>query len=218
MDHLGNWDKTIRVNERLKDSSYYEEPAGESIYGKWQGRDIIGRDSRINGGVYVGGGTREAIVVDDKTQTHLIDVYEKLLDRVERRTQDGVSFKKGILSDVFTIAREILPYNAKRVDEIIGALKSDQKIALAVFIKEKAGVCRHQALLCAYLLEKLKQEGKVDGTVSVDRNFIPNRGGHAWVRYVNSAGNVFIIDPAQGFIGKIEEVAHNAWFYERPKQ
>lgn len=215
MEDSVEWDRTILVQERLKNKSFFEEPSRESKYGKWQGRNIIGRDCPINGGVYLGGGEREAIVVDDKKQPELMAAYQELIKRRKAKEQQGRTFKSGVLSEVFDLTRELLPYNNAIVTQITRELQPDQKIALSVFLENKGGVCRHQALLAAYLLEKLKADGYVRGQVSVDRNYVPGRGGHAWVRYVNSAGEIFIIDPAQNFIGKIEEAGDDQWFYER---
>ncbi|EKD64692.1 MAG: hypothetical protein ACD_50C00323G0007, partial [uncultured bacterium] len=74
-----------------------------------------------------------------------------------------------------------------------------------------------QALLAGYLLEKLTQEGILGGKVSVDRNFIEGRGGHAWVRYTNSREEVFILDPAQDYKGTLKDAPKNGWDYRRPE-
>ncbi len=216
MEDHAEWDRTIKIGERLKTLPFYEEPSRESPTGKWQGRDIIGRDRPINRGVYLGGREREAIVVDDQKQQALNDVYQDFLSRRQAKEAQGIPFKQGVLDEAYNLTREVMPYSDTAVSELTRGLKPDQKVALESFIG-KGGVCRHQALLCAYLLERLAKEGKVAGHVSIDRNFVPGRGGHAWVRYTNSAGEVFIIDPAQQFIGKIEQTGKNAWFYERPK-
>lgn len=216
MEDVGEWNKTVLVQERLRNKPFFEEPSRESRYGKWQGRDIIGRDCPINGGVYLGGGEREAVVVDDKKQPELATAYQELLKRRSAKVQQGETFKGGVLGEVFDLTRELLPYSDSTVDQITRGLQPDQKISLSSFLARRGGACRHQVLLAAYLLEKLKVDGYVKGQASVDRNYIPGQGGHAWVRYVNSAGEIFIIDPAQNFIGKIEEVGEDQWFYERP--
>lgn len=85
------------------------------------------------------------------------------------------------------------------------------------YIIAGGGVCRHQALLGAYLLEKLIRDGKIGGKVSIDRNSVQN-AGHAWIRYTNSKGKVFIIDQAQKYIGLLNDTDKNGrWFYERPE-
>lgn len=202
------WDKTIIAKDRLSFSPLYEEPSKESKNGVWQGRPIIGRDTRINGGVYVGAGEREAVVVDDLKQPELIEAYRTLLGRIQGRDT--------VLRSVFDLTKQLLPYNENTVEQITGGFEPDQKVGLSVFVRAKGGVCRHQALLSGYLLEKLKDDGVVRGTASIDRNYVPGEGGHAWVRYKNSAGEVYIIDPAQNYIGRIEDAGEGRWFYERP--
>lgn len=211
-----NWDKTILLRERLGGSSFFEEPSRESRNGKFQGRGIIGRDCPINGGVYLGGGEREAVVVDDKTQPELVATYQELLKRRMAKAQKGETFKGNVLGEAFDLTRELLPYSKDIVSEMVRGLPPDQEVPLSSFLKRRGGICRHQALLAAYLLEKLKTDGYVQGQVSVDRNYVPGQGGHAWVRYVNSVGEIFIIDPAQNFIGTIKEAGKDQWFYERP--
>ncbi len=75
------------------------------------------------------------------------------------------------------------------------------------------------SLLTGYLLERLSKDGLVGGKVSVDRNYVQGLGGHAWVRYTNSGGEVFILDSAQGYIGRLDEMdeSQKRWFYERPE-
>lgn len=216
METPADWHKTVRMQERLRNEAFFEEPSKESRYGKWQGRNIIGRDCPINGGVYLGGGEREAIVVDDKEDPELSHAYQELIKRRKTKEQRGESFKDGVLGEVFDLTKELLPYSDAKVAQVTRGLQPDQKISLSSFLIAKGGICRHQALLAGYLLEKLKSDGHISGQVSIDRNYVPGQGGHAWVRYVNSAGKVFIIDPAQDFIGKIEEAGEDQWFYKRP--
>jgi hypothetical protein len=68
------------------------------------------------------------------------------------------------------------------------------------------------------LLERLKNEGYVAGNVSIDRNSIPGLGGHAWVRYQNSKDVVFVIDPAQNYVGRLDEAPKQGWSYKRPEE
>lgn len=209
--------------ERVKSSPFYEESDAESRHGYFDKRPIIGRDTPINGGVYVGAGEREAIVVDDAKEQLLVDAYAELL---ERRIADVVKndhrMNQGVLEDVFALVREKIPYSQAIVDEVYRKVlqspnNPNHKVSLGSYILHKGGVCRHQALLGAYLLEKLAQEGILRGRVSVDRNTVPGKGGHAWIRYTGSHGVVSIIDPAQGYIGRLMDVKEDRWFYERPE-
>lgn len=213
------WDKTIRSKERMKNNPFYEEPDKDSPNGYYQGRPIIGRDTKVKGGVYLGGGEREAIVVDEKYK-RLNEIYQELVLRLKEKEKHGEDLKENILSEVFKIVKEKLPYDEEVVLGLEKKLNlgTDKKIALDYYIEEGGGVCRHQVLLGAYLLEKLKKEGYVRGTASVDRNAIKGKGGHAWIRYTNSKGRIFIIDPAQNYLGGLEDIrSSDRWFYERPE-
>lgn len=215
------WNKTELAQQRLKEQGLYEEPDRESPTGYYWGRPLIGRDTPINGGLYVGGGAREAILVDDSyKKSKLHEVYDELIAKRKEAAKRGAHFKEGLLTDVFELVQQKLPYRSDVVEQMARKynIKPDQKVSLTAYLKEGGGVCRHQALLVAYLLERLKKEGKVSGTVSVDRNFVKGRGGHAWVRYVNSIEQVIIIDPARKIIAELEEISPKIRkFYERPK-
>ncbi len=194
---------------------------------------------RIIGGVYLGGGAREAVVVDDRRSDNSGDVFlrevydEGLLPRLKQASEASQrSPKTHALHLVFDTVRSEMPYDKKRVDELVARLSKgapDTKIHLAVFAKSHAGVCRHQALLAAYLLEKLSEETdphlKLNGQISVERNAMAMKNAnsskaHAWVRYTTSKGVPYIIDTAQGRIGKLQDLMKDekAWEYARPDE
>ena len=178
------WDRTKRVQGRVASNQMYEEPDGESRTGHFKGRRIIGRDTPIQGGVYVGAGEREAIIVDETVDWTLTQTFEELLADIERRIEEkgGRTFKNQILDAVFDLVRKKMPSSQSVVDKIAtdNHLEQDRKIDIGFYILANGGVCRHQALLGAYLLERAIREKKIRGNVSVDRNSIPGRGGHAW--------------------------------------
>lgn len=204
----------------------FEELFRPNVSGKYQGRRQIHRDSRINGGVYLTVSPienvpiSEACVVDDKKQPILLECYRELRMRAERaQKQDGLPLNHVILDEVFQYVGEVLPYNLDFVNDFARACESGTKVALEIYINNQAGVCRHQSLLVGYLLEKLVGDKVLRGKVSVERNFIPGEGGHSWVRYTSSAGDVYILDPAQHFIGTLEEAKRRAfWDYRRPEE
>ncbi len=213
------WNKTKFVEERVKKTGFYEEKGFFRKEKVFQGRPIIGRDRKVDGGVYLGGSEREAVVVDGKKDPAIERVYQELIKRRKQaEIQRGESFKEGVLKEVWRLVSQVMPYNEQKVQEIEASLpEPDTKIYLSAFIG--GGVCRHQALLTAYLLERLSEEKLVGGKVSVDRNYVPGEGGHAWVRYENSGGDVFILDSAQNYIGRLDEMSEERerWFYERPE-
>ncbi len=212
------WNKTRLVEERVKRTGFYEEKGFIRKEKIFQGRPIIGRDRKINGGVYLGESSREAIVVDDAKDPLLEKIYQELLKRRRDAELKGKDFKDGVLEEVWELVNQVMPYDELRVQEINESLSEpDTKIYLSAFIG--GGVCRHQALLIGFLLEKLSKEGFVGGNVSIDRNYVPDQGGHAWARYTNSRGDVFILDSAQHYIGRLDEMSNDRsrWFYERPE-
>lgn len=220
-DQEPEWCRTIHLRERVVRNPFYEEPDKESREGYFGGRHIIARDTPINKGVCLGGNEREAIVVDDEKDPVLGEIYQELLKRLAPAEASGTP-KLGLLDEVFKLVCEKLPYDADGVDNIVAkaGAREDKKISLANFINNKpkpAGVCRHQALLSAYLLERLIKDGKVGGKVSIDRNYVPGLGGHAWTRYTSRRGFVSILDPAQRYIGLLSRVGEMRWFYERPE-
>lgn len=214
------WDKTHSVVERLRFDPNFEEPDLEALAGYFGGRRIIARNSPINGGVYVGAGYREAIVVDDAKGLEVYnEVYNRFLNAVYSIAEFnpyGTVLDK-VLKPAYAVTSDVLPFNSLVVNRI-AAGKADKKINLAKFISEGAGVCRHQALLTAYLLERARQEGELveEDAVSIDRNYIPGRGGHAWVRYTSSDWTPYIIDPAQRVIGPLRDLSDAYWDYRRP--
>lgn len=212
-DRRVDWDRTEMEKERLLSSPYYTNPDSSSKYGYYAGRFIIGRDTPINGGIYLGGYSREAIVVDDeKYPRELNFLYEKVLSLRSRKR----SLKPGLLSTVHEVVKEALRYDHDEVELLIQPFMNDRKVALNFFLIHGVGICRHQALAVAYILERLAKEGYVSGKVSVDRNHIPGQGGHAWVRYRNSQGRTFIIDSAQNYCGSVDDVPRERWLYGRP--
>ncbi len=231
-----DWNRTIDRTELLKGNPLYEEPTGESklgdtpgnpsaLYGIYKKRHVIGRDEKINGGVYLGAGEREEIVVDDmdeKASKYYQKAYDLLMKNVnsrqrkQRKNKQDDGFKNDILTDVYDTVLSAIQYDKEYANDLAEKYKNE-KIDLSYYINDGKGVCRHQALLVGYLLERLKNEGQINGAVSIDRNSIKGVGAHAWVRYQSGTNNaIYIIDPAQGYVGLLSEATNN-WPYERPK-
>jgi hypothetical protein len=91
---------------------------------------------------------------------------------------------------------------------------------LSAFVRYRTGVCREQALLSACLLEKLKDDGVLNGIIHVERNIRPDDkggGGHEWATFQpESSDDVYVIDVAQHFTGKKEDSPN--WNYQRPSR
>ncbi len=204
---MPDWDRTHFSEKRLEDVLEG---------GMYRGRRIIKRDSPIDGGVYLGAGEREAIVVDSEKYTEIKRLYEIAKEKALVGKVDISVAKYLILNAVFGTVKEAMAYNEAAADGLAAICNSgsDGKITLDLFIKNKIGVCRHMALACGALLELFKKDGYIRGNASIDRN--TGKGGHAWCRYTNSGGEVYILDVAQGYIGRIEKAKN--WDYRRPDE
>jgi len=215
---MPEWNKTYAMRNRLASQGKIEVRDGRDFY---MGRPIIHRDSEVDGGVYLGASEREAIVVDSQKYPGLKKLYQTARAKA---SIDGKTRKNLVLEAVFQAVKEAMPkQDEKAVEEIVkkyGA-QNDGKISLDVFLNEGIGVCRHDALASAGTLEFFKKDGTISGKPSVDRNADSLDGkvqGHAWCRYLNSIGQVFILDIAQDFIGRLEKAPDkNRWAYERPE-
>jgi len=203
---MAEWNKTRVLEQRLGPES-----------GFYQDRPVIHRDSPIDGGVYLGQDEREAIVIDSQKYPKQRELYEA---SKRRATERGIVRKDRILGSVFETVAEAMPrYDIDAVEKLIQryGVENDGKISLDVFLKKGIGICRHHALACAVLLELFGKEGFISGKASIDRNST-DIGGHAWCRYTNSAGEVFILDVSKKYIGRLEDIENeDRWAYQRPE-
>lgn len=225
-DH-GDWYYTRRLENTLPDTFFQEVTPDQRFQGikLYQGRPVIGRDRPIDGGVYLVNGAGEACVVDSKKDAVLETYYQYFLANLKRQVESrGLRINQLALDAVYEEAMQKMPWSMNRVQALnkkLGVLDfspEPKKISLAVYITNGAGVCRHEALYAGFLLERLKKDGHIMGNVSVDRNWVEGKGGHAWVRYTNRLGQIFILDPAQQFVGSLDEIdPRQHWFYKRPE-
>lgn len=213
--------RTIRAKNRLAEDPRYTRVGNQDYF---SGRPMIGHDTTINGGVYVGATPREAIVVDDKNSSRYQKAYQDFLDTF------GIPGKLGMYSSAkaATSAMEVaasylggqgINFHLEEEVQLLisaktnGQPSSDIKIDLSVFMKAGKGVCRHRALLAGYLLERMIHEGKLQAKVSVDRNEQDKFGAHAWVRLMTDKG-IVIVDPQLGYVGSINN-PKAPWDYRR---
>jgi hypothetical protein len=236
----GNFGYTLNVGDFVSSAGKgHQYKSAEKVegwgHGMYSGRPIIARDTPINGGVYpVGGSKGEALVIDDKKYPEELD---SVFNRVEAglkqkseaqtsikglrnflRTRNGESIldEKDILRETFKAVSETLRYDLAATNALA---QDSQKITLNEYIHNGFGVCRTQATLSAYLVERLIQNGRLQGSVSIDRNesrtVDGETGGHAWARYTDKDGVVYIIDPAQRYVGPLNETTDRNWDYRR---
>ncbi|MFA5185170.1 MAG: hypothetical protein WC551_01670 [Patescibacteria group bacterium] len=236
-----DWERTKMAEIRLRAAGKFVPPrVGDrrAPYGYFSGRPIIGSGmGNINGGVYLGVNAREAVVVDDNREKPggetLQALYSEIvLPKIDRAAKKyGRNPKDVAIAVIFNVVTEVLPYDKEKSEALIQQLtngRSDGKVHLASFLNFGAGVCRHQALLVAYLIEKLMQEDnpayRLNGQLSIERNKVALTnenlaGAHAWVRYTSTSGEIRIIDIAQKRCGRLEKLINEpgAWEYARPE-
>lgn len=235
------WDRTDRMLERKEADGEVEWRDGEPHFA---GRHMIHEDTDIDGGVYLGSGEREAIVVDSEKYDEVDRMYQRARNKATDST--GNVNKNLALNAVHEVAMEEFTPSESNMDRLVDmygditdeevdseedmrdenylsnkitehyGVQNDGKISLDIFAKEGVGVCRHRALAAGAMIEKFQEDGVLTGEVSVDRNSI-GKYGHAWVRYENSAGDAFVIDPMQDTIGRLEDTEDDFWDYERPE-
>lgn len=226
---------TAHVMARLGNNVGFVPPLpGDATtpYGRYLGRPIIGRDSRIDGGVYIGRKPREAIVVEMAKPGLLDNVYQNWLKELQHAAplwpwQHVTLGRKRAVQrllgrHIATLCRalvsRVLPFDRQVVAQVAveHTLGPDDKVRLDVYLRRRGGVCRHQVCLLGALLERLIDEGWAEGRVSIDRKYVPRQYSHAWVRWTDADGKVWILDAAQDVWGPLDAFEpERRWFYAR---
>ncbi|RME54805.1 hypothetical protein D6777_02620 [Candidatus Woesearchaeota archaeon] len=196
---MTKWINTVLTRKRLEDKIQDDT---------YKGRPLIFRDSRINGGVYLGSNRREALVVDFDKDSYLSSLYEQAKEKCFM----GRKFvKQLVLPTVYSLVQNSMPERLPHGFLKYSQFKDDVKVYLGFFIKNGKGCCRHRALATAALLEKFADEGYIRGKASVDRNII-GKDSHAWCRYTAHDGTVVILDTQFDYLGPLNT---KPWDYMR---
>jgi hypothetical protein len=199
---MADWNRTRLAHARIGDQL---EPNGT-----YKGRHIIGRDTPIDGGVSLGGQTREAIVVDSQKYPKIQALYG---DAKIRASEGNHVQRDLVLQAVYDTVSKALPTQSPSAVEALieeWGVGKDGKVALDAFIAAGVGVCRHSALTAGVLLELFKREGHIRGIASVDRNST-SQGAHEWARYTAHNGTVTILDITQKYLGGVFGAAWPYW-------
>lgn len=210
--------RTELAEDRMRGQINFGEKDKTAPYGYYINHPIIGRDSSsVDGGVYLGGSAREAIVVDGKSEA-VKKVYGELEQELRTIFQNNETLlPQTILLRVMQKVQNIMPYDVPKTEQISSEHYGDGLVGLSTFIKEKAGVCRHQGLLAAYIIERLIDNEFLAGRVGVERNTVKDMGGtHAWAVFKPSPEKeeLIVVDPAQSFVGtKAQAERENRWPY-----
>lgn len=208
--------RTIQAWERVSARTNYGEKDPTAPYGYFMNHPILGRNSRIlDGGVYLGGSSREAIVVDGKSRI-LKSLSDSIEANIQKSIESGSNLRQAdILDYIMKMVDYTLPYDEAKVDEISDANRGDKLVGLSTFVEERAGVCRQQSLLTGYLVENLIKSEVLKGAVAVERNSIKGKGAHGWAVFKPEDGSEpIVIDATQRFLGTKDEARRKgAWNY-----
>lgn len=199
-EHKSN--RFIQAIKRIEFKFGFEPNFSESApYGYYRNRHVIGENTKVTNGIFVAAIPGEAIVIDEKYGV-LQDVYLKLISRVSLLDQNNSSYEYQVFSKVIGLTRETLRYSEESVDNITRQYRIDfdEKVSLDLYVKKKVGVSRHQVLLAAYLLEKLKEKFLVRGTHWIDQT-ISAEAYHERLVFKSADGEIFRFDPIKG-LGK----------------
>ena len=184
--------------KRIQKSSDYDETVcSHAPYGSYGKRPIIGENTPINGGIFVGALPHEAIVIDEKYGL-LNQIYDELMLRFVRFQGKRDQAEAQMIPHIFQLVQEKLRYSEGAVKNLLKdkGIRPDRKAALDIFLQARIGVARHQVLLAAYLMEKLQKRGLIAGCYSIDSMFSPVSQEEECLYYTDSNGNIHLFNPA----------------------
>lgn len=173
----------------------------QTPYGYFKGRHIIGENTRIANGIYISSSPAESIVMDEKYGV-LNDIYQKLMNRISSLDEENSSYEYNVFSKVIALTRETLRYSEESVDNLRKHynLQVDEKVSIDLYIKKKIGISRHQVLLAAFLLEKLREKHIIRGSFWIDPT-VSEEVKNERLIFKNRDGEIFRFDPTKG-LGK----------------
>lgn len=206
---------TRQAVDELQYERNYGEKDAEAPHGRHRNHPIIGRRSpTVRNGVY---GTRssEFILVDDKSQLlkKTVADFMSTLPSHEEAATLNVEF---LLKKVSFRVANILHYDLDETERISSPHYGNKGlIDLSEYVEAGVGVCRHQALLAAHLIEEVIDRGYLAGQAGVERNYDTEaNGAHAWAVFKSDTIDDVIIDPANHFVGSRKKAQQEGrWRY-----
>lgn len=175
----------------------------ESNGDTFRGHPILDRNSRdLRNGVYV---TRwsEALVVDHQDSTTR-ETVNNVMSLVKNLGEDAPVSE--ILQIVENQTAKILHYDLDATNKLSAPYsKNNGLVGLSKYIEAGVGVCRHQSVLAAHILEELIDSRVLPGEIGLERSRRTNvrtgeRDAHAWAVYRpiyrRDSNDDIIIDPA----------------------
>lgn len=136
--------------------------------------------------------SREIITFNPEEATLLKDAYTHLTEALtpemgeEELLSTLISF---VRNEVFVIPLCKEPIVKAIVDHLTTTKYRDRKIPLEEFASYKVGLCRHFVLVTDYLLERLIQDGRCNGTT-----YIKRKDNHTWNILITENHKMWHID------------------------
>jgi len=151
-----------------------------------------------------------AVIYEDQANGRVMSDDQKVVEAIYRTVEQGMTYDLGY---------------ANLVSDYYKNIGSEERIVpLAQYIQARKGVCRHMALTASWLGGEASRIGWAKGRFTTEVNqSTQGNGAHEWARYVGADGEVYIIDPAQRFRGKLIDTldkapeGHERWGYFRDK-
>lgn len=199
---------------RIKGRSEYQ-PATEAgkPYGSFGERHLIGECTPIDGGIYFASPAHEAIVVDDD-YGELKTVYMQLMVLFAKDHKNKKELEPEIFPYLVNFVATKLLFSTEEVKLLHEGrgIKEDQKVALDLYLKAGVGVARHQVLLFAYLVERLKARGHIDGCWYIESQYSATDPHHERITYTGRSGELFVFDPVAergAYLDKVQRCTHS---------
>lgn len=190
---------------------------------------VVGWSEPFSPGVYKD--VAEEIIVDPySAEAHSVyrDLFNDALElsRGERQKHrlNDIEKEKSLLHAFYKVVRGGM--SSQFEDQGIEFGSEVPVRSLADYIDDEIGVCRHKALTIASLVYMAEQGGFIKGgSVSVEASHRLHKeddddyASHAWVRYVNSEGEVLIFDAEMGYAGPLKgSDRFDKWMYARHEE
>lgn len=188
----------------------------KNIGKKLNGFDLINTGRRINKGVLVTGHSEdfmENVLVywskfSDKTDYSLNTARKATLHLAREKSNNPPEKTPDTLyvEACFKHVSKAMSFddNRKTTESLVNEYGNGSLISLQKeFMSKRRGLCRHQGLICAAVLERIHQENRIGGTGIINENLIDNNG-HLWAEYINQDGRRIVLDPAKNYLGDPE--------------
>lgn len=202
---------TENAKRFIKESKHYKPSDGVALDGYFHEHPLITRNSpSVRNGVYGSKGSEYVIVdVEEGKDSATYEVLNAVMDELHALDKEAPNFTLQVLTLIERRVSDTLRYDEKATNALSEPYYEGQgMVELSRYIEAGIGVCRHQALLTALILEYAIEEELLEGTIAVERNAeFETDIGHAWAVFKQHNGPDIIIDPAQHFVGTRERAA-----------